>query len=112
MEIVSIEPIKLNLNSIDKVITTENKNSVRIRLINKNNPKIKYVLKSKWANYWSLETKQKVEITKNTTDSNSKTNLPQKISNKFQTHYTKNAINKTIVIDAGHGRWCWWSWTK
>ena len=30
-----IEPTKLNLNSIDKVITTENKNSVRIRLINK-----------------------------------------------------------------------------
>ena len=43
-----IEPTKLNLNSIDKVITTENKNSVRIRLINKNNPKIKYILKNKY----------------------------------------------------------------
>lgn len=99
-----IEPTKLNLNSIDKVITTENKNSVRIRLINKNNPKIKYILKSNELTIEVLETQsEKVEIAKNSSDSNSKTNLPTKVINQVQNTTPKNAINKTIVIDAGHG---------
>ena len=64
-----IEPTKLNLNSIDKVITTENKNSVRIRLINKNNPKIKYILKSNELTIEVLETQsEKVEVAKNSSD--------------------------------------------
>ena len=99
-----IEPTKLNLNSIDKVITTENKNSVRIRLINKNNPKIKYILKSNELTIEVLETQsEKVEVAKNSSDSNSKTNLPTKVTNQVQNTTPKNAINKTIVIDAGHG---------
>ena len=99
-----IEPTKLNLNSIDKVITTENKNSVRIRLINKNNPKIKYILKSNELTIEVLETQsEKVEVAKNSSDSNSKTNLPTKVSKQVQNTTPKNAINKTIVIDAGHG---------
>lgn len=80
-----IEPTKLNLNSIDKVITTENKNSVRIRLINKNNPKIKYILKSNELTIEVLETQsEKVEVAKNSSDSNSKTNLPTKVSKQVQ----------------------------
>jgi N-acetylmuramoyl-L-alanine amidase len=99
-----IEPTKLNLNSIDKVITTENKNSVRIRLINKNNPKIKYVLKSNEITIEVLETQtQKVEIAKNGSEPKSKTTVPTKVTKEVQNTTPKNAINKTIVIDAGHG---------
>ena len=99
-----IEPTKLNLNSIDKVITTENKNSVRIRLINKNNPKIKYVLKSNELTIEVLETQtQKVEIAKNGSEPKSKTTVPTKVIKEVQNTTPKNAINKTIVIDAGHG---------
>ena len=99
-----IEPTKLNLNSIDKVITTENKNSVRIRLINKNNPKIKYVLKSNEITIEVLETQtQKVEIAKNGSEPKSKTTVPTKVIKEVQNTTPKNAINKTIVIDAGHG---------
>ena len=99
-----IEPTKLNLNSIDKVITTENKNSVRIRLINKNNPKIKYILKSNELTIEVLETQtQKVEIAKNGSEPKSKTTVPTKVIKEVQNTTPKNAINKTIVIDAGHG---------
>ena len=99
-----IEPTKLNLNSIDKVITTENKNSVRIRLINKNNPKIKYILKSNELTIEVLETQtQKVEIAKNGSEPKSKNTVPTKVSKQVQNTTPKNAINKTIVIDAGHG---------
>ena len=99
-----VEPTKLDLNSIDKVITTENKNSVRIRLINKNNPKIKYVLKSNELTIEVLETQsEKVEVAKNSSDPNSKTNLPTKVEKQVQNTTPKNAINKTVVIDAGHG---------
>ena len=45
----------------------------------------------------------KVEVAKNSSDSNSKTNLPTKVTNQVQNTTPKNAINKTIVIDAGHG---------
>ena len=99
-----VEPTKLDLNSIDKVITTENKNSVRIRLINKNNPKIKYVLKSNEITIEVLETQtQKVEIAKNGSEPKSKTTVPTKVIKEVQNTTPKNAINKTIVIDAGHG---------
>ena len=99
-----VEPTKLNLNSIDKVITTENKNSVRIRLINKNNPKIKYILKSNELTIEVLETQtQKVEIAKNGSEPKSKTTVPTKVIKEVQNTTPKNAINKTIVIDAGHG---------
>ena len=99
-----VEPTKLNLNSIDKVITTENKNSVRIRLINKNNPKIKYILKSNELTIEVLETQtQKVEIAKNGSEPKSKTTVPTKVIKEVQNTTPKNAINKTVVIDAGHG---------
>lgn len=99
-----VEPTKLKLTSIDKVITTDNTNSVRIRLINKNNPKIKYILKSNEIIIEVLETQsEKIQIPKNNTESSSKSNIPTKSSKQAQNTTSKNSINKTIVIDAGHG---------
>lgn len=99
-----VEPTKLRLTSIDKVITTDNTNSVRIRLINKNNPKIKYILKSNEIIIEVLETQsEKIQIPKNNTESSSKSNIPTTSSKQAQNTTSKNSINKTIVIDAGHG---------
>ncbi|PRM90657.1 hypothetical protein CJ671_00925 [Aliarcobacter cryaerophilus] len=99
-----VEPTKLRLTSIDKVITTDNTNSVRIRLINKNNPKIKYILKSNEIIIEVLETQsEKIQIPKNNTESSSKSNIPTTSSKQVQNTTSKNSINKTIVIDAGHG---------
>ncbi|WP_207763601.1 N-acetylmuramoyl-L-alanine amidase family protein [Aliarcobacter cryaerophilus] len=99
-----VEPTKLKLTSIDKVITTDNTNSVKIRLINKNNPKIKYILKSNEIIIEVLETQsEKIQIPKNNTESSSKSNIPTTSSKQAQNTTSKNSINKTIVIDAGHG---------
>lgn len=76
-----VNPTKLNIDGIDKIITTQNGNKVRIRFINKINTKISYSL-----------TKDELTIKANTTTS----------STNNQTSKTK-IINKTIVIDAGHG---------
>ena len=72
-----IGPTKLEIDGIDKIITTDNNNnSIKIRLINKTNTKVNYTL-DKRELIISIENKQ--------------TSIPTKV------------INKTIVIDAGHG---------
>ncbi|RXI28695.1 N-acetylmuramoyl-L-alanine amidase [Aliarcobacter trophiarum] len=90
------EPTKLILNSIDKVITTDNKNSVRVRLIDKNKPKIKYVL---------TQNEITIEVLENTKTSKEQTSPIANTNTKPVTKQVQNtkSINKTIVIDAGHG---------
>ncbi|NCB10478.1 MAG: N-acetylmuramoyl-L-alanine amidase [Erysipelotrichia bacterium] len=80
-----INPTKLNIDEIDKIIATQNSSdSIRIRLINNSNFKVNYSLNDK-------------ELIITTTD----------LANNSNTQNTpttpKKAINKTIVIDAGHG---------
>lgn len=92
------EPTKLSLNSIDKVITTDNKNSVRVRLINKSNPKIKYLLTQ---NEIIIEVLESTKVAKEKPlAKNTKNNTVATPTKQVQS--IKN-INKTIVIDAGHG---------
>ncbi|MCB9096479.1 MAG: N-acetylmuramoyl-L-alanine amidase [Aliarcobacter sp.] len=80
-----VNPTKLNISGIDKIITTQNNtNTVRIRFINNSNTKITYSLNNKELIITPVvlnneNTKQKTQI------------------------ITKKQINKTIVIDAGHG---------
>ncbi|CAM3541736.1 N-acetylmuramoyl-L-alanine amidase family protein [Arcobacter aquimarinus] len=80
-----VNPTKLNISGIDKIITTQNNtNTVRIRFINNSNTKITYSLNNKELIVTPVvlnneNTKQKTQI------------------------ITKKQINKTIVIDAGHG---------
>ncbi|RBQ29610.1 N-acetylmuramoyl-L-alanine amidase family protein [Aliarcobacter vitoriensis] len=83
-------PIKLSLDNIDKVITTQNKNSVRIRFINKNSAQIKYNLINN-------------ELIIETTSTKSTSNPTQQTINQVQNTTPKNVKNKVIVIDAGHG---------
>ncbi|CAM3803799.1 N-acetylmuramoyl-L-alanine amidase family protein [Arcobacter cloacae] len=80
-----INPTKLNIDEIDKIIATQNSSdSIRIRLINNSNFKVNYSLNDK-------------ELIITTTD------LANNSNTQNTTTTTKKAINKTIVIDAGHG---------
>ncbi|WP_418186860.1 N-acetylmuramoyl-L-alanine amidase family protein [Aliarcobacter lanthieri] len=85
-------PIKLTLNSIDKVITTQNTNSVRLRLINKTSAQIKYNIVNNELVIEAIATK-----------SENKQSTSQSTTNQIQNLTPKNAKNKIIVLDAGHG---------
>jgi len=77
-----IDPTKLEIDGIDKIITTANgNNSVRIRLINKSKSKVNY----------TLNKRELIISAETTSDAISQQNTP------------KRTINKIIVIDAGHG---------
>lgn len=78
-------PTKLNINGIEKIITTQNNtNTVRIRFINNTNTKITY----------SLNNKELIITPIVLNDETTKQKTPP---------IPKKLINKTIVIDAGHG---------
>ncbi|RXJ83253.1 N-acetylmuramoyl-L-alanine amidase [Arcobacter cloacae] len=78
-------PTKLNINGIEKIITTQNNtNTVRIRFINNTNTKITY----------SLNNKDLIITPIVLNDETTKQKTPP---------IPKKLINKTIVIDAGHG---------
>ena len=75
-----INPTKLSLDGIDKIITSANgTQSIKIKLINETKPKVNYVLNKR---------ELIISVENNLTE---KSSTPSRV------------INKTIVIDAGHG---------
>jgi N-acetylmuramoyl-L-alanine amidase len=76
-----IEPLQLSIDGVDKIISTQNSsNSIKIRIINNDDQKVNYTLNNR-----------ELVIT-----------IYQK--NKTSTPIVQQRlINKTIVIDAGHG---------
>lgn len=76
-----VMPTKLSLAGIEKIITTENANSVRIRMVNGVNSKILYSFTQNELTIWNASN------VKNSTIATPKIEVK----------------NKTIVIDAGHG---------
>lgn len=86
-------PTKLQLNNIDRVIVTDNNNKVRIKIINKNNPKITYSLSSR---------ELVINIIATATTNNKETKTPPVVTTTPVVK-TPPKNNKVIVIDAGHG---------
>ena len=86
-------PTKLQLNNIDRVIVTDNNNKVRIKIINKNNPKITYSLSSR---------ELVINIIATVTTNNKETKTPPVVTTTPVVK-TPPKNNKVIVIDAGHG---------
>jgi N-acetylmuramoyl-L-alanine amidase len=110
-------PTKLNIDNIDNITVNDNKNSVRIVISNKSNPKITYSLASRElainiiSN--SIPTTTNTTNTTNTTTTTTTkkkeapikeipTALPPSISAQMTTG-TPKGVKKTIVLDAGHG---------
>lgn len=100
-------PTKLDIDNIDNVTVSDNKNSVRIVISNKSNPKITYSLSSRElviniisnssSPTTNITTKKKEEPIKEVP-----TVLPPSISAQMTTGAPKGR-KKTIVLDAGHG---------
>lgn len=99
---------KPNIDNIDNIMVSDNKNSVGIVISNKSNPKITYTLASRELviNIISnsiptstiINSKKKEELIKD----NVPEALPPSISAQMTTG-TQKGRKKTIVLDAGHG---------
>ncbi|MDD2895390.1 MAG: N-acetylmuramoyl-L-alanine amidase [Aliarcobacter sp.] len=95
-------PTKLTIDNIDNITVNDNKNSVRIVISNKDNPKITYSLSSRELviniinNIPNSTTKKKEKIIKD---------IPVALPPSSLTKMTSisKSRNKTIVLDAGHG---------
>ena len=88
-----VNPIKLSIDGVDKIVVSENgSNGVKIRIINNDEQKVDYVLNDK-------------ELTITTypsSPSNKNTSKATAVATKAPTPQPR-VINKTIVIDPGHG---------
>jgi len=98
-------PTKLIIDNIDNIMVNDNKNSVRIVISNKDNPKITYTLASRELviNISSNSSNSSNSITKKKEEpiKDIPSDLPPSIS--AQMTNTPKSRNKTIVLDAGHG---------
>lgn len=89
-----VNPIKLNIDGVDRIIVNENgNNGVKIRIINNYEQKVDYVLNDKELTITTYPTKQSNTNT-NTNSNTAKNKAPAPV---------QRVINKTIVIDPGHG---------
>ncbi|WP_368031321.1 N-acetylmuramoyl-L-alanine amidase [Arcobacter sp. s6] len=87
-----VNPIKLSIDGVDKIIVSENgSNGVKIRIINNYEQKVDYVLNDKELTITTYPTGQS-NTNSNTSTTKAKAPVQQ-----------PRVINKTIVIDPGHG---------
>jgi N-acetylmuramoyl-L-alanine amidase len=88
-----VNPIKLSIDGVDKIIVSENgSNGVKIRIINNDEQKVDYVLNDKELTITTYPTGPSKTSSKANTVAKTKAAPPQ-----------PKVINKTIVIDPGHG---------
>jgi N-acetylmuramoyl-L-alanine amidase len=98
-------PTKLNIDNIDNITVNDNKNSVRIVISNKSNPKITYSLASRELAINIISNSIPTTTTTKKKEAPIKeipTALPPSISAQMTTG-TPKGVKKTIVLDAGHG---------
>ena len=89
-----VNPIKLSIDGVDKIVVSENgSNGVKIRIINNDEQKVDYVLNDKELTITTYPTgKSNKSSNKAPLEAKTKAAPPQ-----------PKVINKTIVIDPGHG---------
>ena len=93
------EPTKLEIDGVDKIVISNNeKNEVKLRIINNYNQKINYVLNDKELTITTFPKEKNEEKTKEI-----QTPAPIVVPQAIATATPQKAINKTIVIDPGHG---------
>ncbi len=101
-------PTKLEIDNIDNISINDKKDSVNIKISNKENTKITYSLASKELiiniNNQSANNTNTTSVVPNKKESKSNempSTLPSSISSSIETN--SKGKNKIIVIDAGHG---------
>ena len=102
-------PTKLEINNIDNITVNDNKDSVNIKISNKENTKITYSLAPR--ELIITINNQQLNMNTNVTTISSKKesaktkevplNLPSSISSSVKSEFKPK--NKVIVLDAGHG---------
>lgn len=94
-------PTKLSIDNIDKILVADNKDSVRIKISNDNNPKITYSLSSREL---SIDISAKATDNKPNDKKEPEINtIPEALPAVVAKQVTSIKRNKTIVLDAGHG---------
>ncbi len=90
-----VNPIKLSIDGVDKIVVSENgKNGVKVRIINNYEQKVDYVLNDKELTITTYPTgPSNTSSDKSTVVAKAKTPPPPQ----------PRVINKTVVIDPGHG---------
>jgi N-acetylmuramoyl-L-alanine amidase len=90
-----VNPIKLSIDGVDKIVVSENgKNGVKVRIINNYEQKVDYVLNDKELTITTYPTgPSNTSSDKSTAVAKAKTPPPPQ----------PRVINKTVVIDPGHG---------
>jgi N-acetylmuramoyl-L-alanine amidase len=93
-------PTKLKIDNIDRILVTDDKDNVRIKISNDNNPKITYALSSRELSIDIIATASEKS---NNTKEPEKNTIPEALPAVVAKQVTSIRRNKTIVLDAGHG---------
>lgn len=99
-------PTKLDINGVDKIVISENDDEIKLRIINDYEQKVNYVLNDKELIITTFPKEQKVQQQKAKKVPVTETKAPVVVTTApvapVERQQTKS-INKTIVIDPGHG---------
>lgn len=99
-------PTKLDINGVDKIVISENDDEIKLRIINEYEQKVNYVLNDKELIITTFPKEQKVQQQKAKKVPVTETKAPVVVTAApvapVERQQTKS-INKTIVIDPGHG---------
>ena len=99
-------PTKLDINGVDKIVISENDDEIKLRIINDYEQKVNYVLNDKELIITTFPKEQKVQQQKAKKVPVTETKAPVVVTAApvapVEKQQTKS-INKTIVIDPGHG---------
>ena len=99
-------PTKLDINGVDKIVISENDDEIKLRIINDYEQKVNYVLNDKELIITTFPKEQKVQQQKAKKVPVSETKAPVVVTAAPVApveRQQKKSINKTIVIDPGHG---------
>lgn len=99
-------PTKLDINGVDKIVISENDDEIKLRIINDYEQKVNYVLNDKELIITTFPKEQKVQQQKAKKVPVTETKAPVVVTAAPVApveRQQKKSINKTIVIDPGHG---------
>ena len=99
-------PTKLDINGVDKIVISENDDEIKLRIINEYEQKVNYVLNDKELIITTFPKEQKVQQQKAKKVPVTETKAPVVVTAAPVApveRQQKKSINKTIVIDPGHG---------
>lgn len=98
-------PTKLSVDGVERIIVSESKDEVKLRILNTYDQRVNYVLNDRELIITTFPSEDKIQKSKNTQNTKEKapTTVTKTPTVKTPVKQQVRAINKTIVIDPGHG---------